>query len=126
MRRRSTLSEFASTLVLLSSLACGGSYQRAAVPEPEPDSASNVLTGTCKDYDYASRTLDVVAGVSFALRVVTFKLHENTQITVQGRTAQLADLQANTVLRIEYRVTSEGNLADRITLVLDARGMRAP
>ena len=124
MRRRFTLSQFAFTVVLLSSLACGGSYQPAAVPEPE--STSNVLTGTCKDYDYAARTLDVVAGVSFALRVVTFKLHENTQITVQGRAAQLADLQANTVLRIEYRVTSQGNLADKITLVLDARGMRAP
>ena len=125
MHRRFTLSEFASTILLLSSLACGGSYQRPAVPEPEP-TTSNVLTGTCKDYDYAARTLDVVAGVSFALRVVTFKLHENTQITVQGRAAQLADLQANTVLRIEYRVTSQGNLADKITLVLDARSMRAP
>jgi hypothetical protein len=124
MRLRFTLSEFASTVILLSSLACGGSYQPAAAPEPE--STSNVLTGTCKAYDYDARTLDVVAGVSFALRVVTFKLHENTQITVQGRTAQLADLQANTVLRVEYRVTSQGNLADKITLVLDARGMRAP
>ena len=124
MLRRSTLPEFASTLALLWLLACGGSYQPPAVPAP--DSAANVLTGTCKAYDYAARTLEVVAGVSFALREVTFKLHENTEITVQGRRARLADLQANTVLRIEYRVTSEGNLADRITLVLDARGMRAP
>ncbi len=124
MSRRLTLSAFASTLALLSLLACGGSYPRAAAPTP--DSAPNVLTGTCRDYDYAARTLDVVAGVSFALRVITFKLHENTEITVQGRRAQLTDLQANTVLRIEYRVTSQGNLADKITLVLDARGMRGP
>ena len=68
----------------------------------------------------------MVAGVSFALREVTFRLHDKTEITAQGRRAQLADLQANTVLRIEYRVTPEGNLADKITLVLDARGMRGP
>jgi len=124
MSRRLILPAFASTLALLSALACGGSYQ--AEPVPGPDSASNVVTGTCRDYDYATRTLDLVAGVSFALRVITFKLHENTEITVRGRKAQLADLQANTVLRIEYRETSQGNLADKITLVLDARGMRGP
>ena len=124
MLRRLALSEFASTLALLSSLACGSSYQRPAAPAP--DSARNVLTGTCKAYDYSARTLDVVAGVSFALREVTFRLHDNTEITAGGRKAQLADLQANTVLRIEYRVTPQGNLADRITVVLDARGMRGP
>ena len=124
MRRRLHLSEFVSTLALLSSLACGSSYQRPAAPGP--DAAPNVLTGTCKAYDYTARTLDVVAGVSFALREVTFRLHDKTEITAQGRRAQLADLQANTVLRIEYRVTPEGNLADKITLVLDARGMRGP
>ena len=56
--------------------------------------------------------------------MITFKLHENTEITVRGRRAELSELQANTVLRIEYRVTSQGNLADKITVVLDARGMR--
>lgn len=124
MRRRLIVSEFASTLFLLSSLACGGSYQRPAAPGP--DSAPNVVTGTCKAYDFTARTLDLVAGVSFALREVTFTLHDNTEITAQGRRARLTDLQANTVLRIEYRVTPQGNLADRITVVLDARGMRGP
>jgi hypothetical protein len=119
-----TLPAFASTLALLASLACGGSYQGAAVPGP--DSAPNVVTGTCRDYDLAARTLDVVTGVAFALRMITFKVHENTEITVRGRRAELADMQANTVLRIEYRVSSQGNLADKITLVLDARGLRRP
>jgi len=122
MSPRSTLPAFASTLALLSVLACGGPYQGASVPGP--DSGPNVVTGTCRDYDVGARTVDVVTGVSFALRMVTFKLHENTEIMVRGRRAELTDLQANTVLRIEYHVTSQGNLADKITMVLDARGMR--
>lgn len=122
MNPRFTLPAFGSTLALLSVLACGGPYQGASVPGP--DSGPNVLTGTCRDYDLGAGTLDVVTGVSSALRMLTFKIHENTEITVRGRRAELTDLQANTVLRIEYHVTSQGNLADKITLVLDARGMR--
>jgi hypothetical protein len=30
------------------------------------------------------------------------------------------------VVRVEYRATSQGNLADRIEVVLDATGMRGP
>jgi len=124
MRRRLTLPAFVSSLALLPLLACGGPYQGASVPGP--DSGPTVLTGTCRDYDLGARTVDVVTGVSFALRMITFKIHESTEITVRGRRAELADLQANTVLRIEYHVTSQGNLADKITMVLDARGMREP
>jgi hypothetical protein len=123
MIRRNTLPAFASTLALLAIFACGGPY-RAAPVVPGPDSGPNVVTGTCRDYDYATRSLDLVAGVSFALRMITFKLHENTEITVGRRRAELSELQANTVLRVEYRVTPQGNLADKITVVLDARGMR--
>ena len=124
MRRRVSTPAFASTLTLLAALACGGSYQ--AAPAPGPGSSPKVLTGTCRDYDVAARTVDVVSGVSLALRMITFKVHANTEITLGGRRAQLADLQANTVLRIEYRETSQGNLADKITVVLDARAMRGP
>jgi len=124
MSRRLTLPAFAASLALLPLLACGGPYQGA--PVPGPDSGPNVLTGTCRDYDFGAGTLDVVTGVSTALRMITFKIQESTEITVRGRRAELADLQANTVLRIEYHVTPQGNLADKITMVLDARGMREP
>jgi len=126
MRRGLTVSAFVSTLVLLSVLACGGSYQGSSVPGPARDAQAptSVLTGTCREYDVQARTLDVVTGTSFALRTVLFKIHSNTEITVGGRSARFTDLQANTVVRVEYRATSQGNLADKITVVLDARGMR--
>ncbi|MGH7562375.1 MAG: hypothetical protein ACRENB_15315 [Gemmatimonadales bacterium] len=120
-------SAFASTLPLACLLGCGGAY-RAPMPEPAPPAvpAPQVVTGTCRAYDVDARTLDLVTGVSVALRTIPFRIHENTEVTIGGRRASLANLRANVVVRIEYRVTSQGNLADRITVLLDARGMRSP
>jgi hypothetical protein len=126
MSRSLTPRAFSSTLAVLALLACGGSPQGAAVPAPAgPTSpARNVLTGTCKDYDLGASTMDVIAGVSFALREITFKIHENTEITIRNRRAGLSDMRSGMVLRIEYRETSQGNLADKIELVMDATGLR--
>jgi hypothetical protein len=33
-------------------------------------------------------------------------------------------MRAGMVIRIEYRVTAEGNLADKVELVMDATGLR--
>jgi len=68
--------------------------------------------------------MDVITGVSFALREITFQIHENTDITIREERAELADMRAGMVVRIEYRVTPQGNLADKIEVVLDATGMR--
>lgn len=126
MSRCLTLPAFASTLGVLSILACGGSYQAASVPGPTgPVSpAPNVVTATCKEYDVGARTMDVITGVSFALREMTFKIHEDTEITIRDQRADLADMRAGMVVRVEYRVTPQGNLADKIDVVLDATGMR--
>ena len=128
MSRGSTLPGFASTLAVLSLLACGGAYQAASVPGPTglTSSTPNVLTGTCKDYDAGNRTMDVITGVSFALREITFQLHVNTEITIRGQRAALSDLQAGLVVRIEYRTTPQAYLADKIEVVMDATGMRRP
>ena len=68
--------------------------------------------------------MGVIAGVAFALREITFTIHENTEITIRDKRAELADMRAGMVVRIEYRVTSQGNLADKIEVVLDATGLR--
>lgn len=107
---------------LVAVLACGGSYQPTTAPGPAVE--RNVVTGTCREYDYNARTLELITGVSFALRLMEFRVHGDTEITAGGRRAPLAELQANTVLRIEYRVTPQGNLADRIMVIMDARGLR--
>jgi hypothetical protein len=126
MSRGLTLLTLACTLGVLSLLACAGPYQGASVPGPAgPTSATpNVLTATCKEYDVGARTMDVITGVSFSLREITFHIHENTEITIRDERAELTDMRAGMVVRIEYRVTPQGNLADKIEVVLDATGMR--
>lgn len=126
MSRRLILPAFAPALGLFSLLACGGSYQSAATPTPARpvNQASNILTGTCKEYDVRAGTMDVISGVSFALRETTFRIHDNTEITIRDRRADLTDMRAGMVVRVEYRVTPQGNLADRIDVVMDATGMR--
>lgn len=126
MSRGLTLPCFAATLGVLSLLACGGPYQGASVPgrARSPSPTPNVLTATCKAYDVGASTMDVITGVSFALREVTFQIHENTDITIRNERAELADMRAGMVVRIVYRVTPQGNLADKIEVVLDATGMR--
>ena len=128
MSRRLIFPAFASALGLLSLLACSGSYQEASAPTPARpvSTAADVLTGTCKEYDVGARTMDVISGVSFALREVTFRIHDNTEITIRNRRADLTDMRAGMVVRVEYRVTPQGNLADRIDVVMDATGMRRP
>jgi hypothetical protein len=126
MSRGVSPSAFVSTLVLLSFLACGGARQEPSVPGPAGpvNSTSNVLTATCRSMNYAGGTMDVITGLSFALRVVTFQVDEDTEVVVRGERGGLADLAPGKVVRIQYRKTPQGNQADRIEEVLDSTEMR--
>jgi hypothetical protein len=121
MSRGVTPSAFACTLAVLSILACGGARQETSVPAPARpvNSTSNVLTATCRSMSYDSGTMDVITGLSFALRVVTFQVDEDTEVVIRGERGELADLAPGKVVRIQYRKTPQGNEADRIEEVLD-------
>jgi hypothetical protein len=73
---------------------------------------------------YDGSTMDVITGLSFSLRVVTFQVGEDTEVVIRGERGALADLAPGKVVRIHYRKTPQGNEADRIEEVLDATGMR--
>lgn len=126
MSRRVIPPAVASTLILLSFLACGGARQEASVPGPARpgNSTSSVLTATCRSMNYERGTMDVITGLSFALRVVTFQVDEDTEVMVRGERGDLADLAPGKVVRIQYRKTPQGNQADRIEEVLDPTEMR--
>ncbi len=126
MSRGFTPAALPSTIGVLAVLACGGSYREAPVPEPaRPSSPTrNVVTATCRSYNADARTMDAITGVSFALRVITFRVDENTEVRIRGERADMADLDAGRVVRIEYRITPNGNMADKIEEVLDATEMR--
>jgi hypothetical protein len=74
--------------------------------------------------DYDAGTMDAITGVSFALRVVTFQVDEDTEVVIRGERGELADLAPGKVVRIHYRKTPQGNEAERIEEVLDATEMR--
>ena len=126
MNRGVCPSGLAPTIVLLSLLACGGARQEASVPGPaRPVSApSSVLTATCRSMSYERGTMDVITGLSFALRLVTFQVDEDTEVVVGGQRGELADLAPGKVVRIQYRITPQGNQADRIEEILDSTEMR--
>jgi hypothetical protein len=73
---------------------------------------------------YDRGTMDVITGLSFALRVITFQVDEDTEVMVRGRRGALADLAPGKVVRIQYRKTPQGNQADRIEEVMDSAEMR--
>jgi hypothetical protein len=126
MSRGVTPSAFASTLAVLSLLACGGARREASAPGPARpvNTTSNVLTATCRSMSYDRGTMDVITGLSFALRVVTFQVDEDTEVMVRGRRGALGDLAPGKVVRIQYRKTPQGNQADRIEEVMDSAEMR--
>jgi hypothetical protein len=73
---------------------------------------------------YDGRTMDVITGLSFALRVVAFQVDEDTEVVIRGERGELADLGPGKVVRIHYRKTPQGNQADRIEELLDSTEMR--
>ncbi len=124
MQVRSMRQKLLAALSLFLAVGCGAGY--AAPSTGAIPSQAQVVTGTCREYDLGAGTLDIVTGVSFALRTMLFKTHDGTEILMGGRRVSLADMRANFVVQVEYRSTSQGNLADRITVLMDARGLRSP
>lgn len=123
---RGPLPSVASSLALLSFLACGGPRQETPVPKPARPAAatSHVLTATCRFMSDDGRRMDVITGLSFSLRVVTFQVDENTAVMMHGHRGELHHLAPGMVVRIHYRKTPQGNEADRIEAVLDSTQMR--
>ena len=102
------------TLLLL---ACHGC---ARPPRPETLAAPvfpRSLTATCHAVDARGRTLEVVTGVGLAFRQVRFVVEAGCRITSAGSTLTLEELDPGEVVRILYRSTGEGNVAEAIVLL---------
>ena len=95
---------------------------RWPAPARPVNSTPSVMTATCRSMSYEHGTMDVITGLSFALRVVTFRVDEDTEVVVRGERGELGDLAPGKVVRIQYRKTPQGNEADRIEEVLDPTG----
>jgi len=81
------------------------------------DATMTSVTGTVRTVDLTARTLEVITGVGHALRLVQMQVSPEGRISVEGATGQLGDLRRGDVIRVEYRETPQGNVAERIETV---------
>ena len=84
---------------------------------PEAPTPADSLTATVRVVDTRARALEVITGVGLALRLERFKVDPASEITHEGKKAALRDLKRGQVVRIQYRTTPEGKVAQAIETV---------
>lgn len=75
------------------------------------------MTGTVSNVHTEDATVQVITGIHLALRVVTFRVVADTRIQRAGESIAVEQLAPGDVVRIDYRATAEGNVADAISVV---------
>ena len=118
MARSATLLPLIWTLGVLSMpvspcSATGAPAQTSQGAQATPE----VLTVTVRALDTNARTLDVTTGVGHSLRLKKVQVGPTCQIRSSGAPAQLGDLKASKIVRIQYRKTPAGMLAEQIEII---------
>lgn len=75
------------------------------------------MTGTVSYVHTEDATVEVITGIHLALRVVAFRIIADTQIEKAGESVAIEELGPGDVVRIDYRATPEGNIADAIRVI---------
>lgn len=91
--------------------------ERPAVVYRHTAFAPDTATGTVSDVHADDATIEVITGVQFALRVLAFRVVEETRIQRSGGTIALEQLAPGDIVRVDYRATPEGNVANSIQVV---------
>jgi hypothetical protein len=105
MKRSSIWSGLILTIAILA-LAFGA---RSAPPDsapPAPPAVSSepaYLNCTVRAVDPKARTLEVITGVGYALRLYRMNVAPGSEITVSGSAAQLQNLKPGTIVRVRYQ-----------------------
>lgn len=108
-------------------LACAGSYGApGATPVATPTvwEQGDVITATCRSVDTTAKTFQVITGTGLALRLETFKVGDQTAITMDGQPIQLDGLEPGYVLRIGYETTATEHYAKRVEAFRVEKGGR--
>jgi len=72
--------------------------------------------GTVHAVQLKTRTVDVITGVGYALRIVQMRALPTTLITSEGAAVGLADLAPGDVVRMDCRRTDAGLVVDKIEI----------
>ena len=100
---------------LLSGAASAAPPSPAATPAAPLPSAT--LTATVQSVDAQARTLQVVTGVGYALRVVKLSWKEAPTVKAAATGAGMAQLKPGELVRIEYARAPEGNVVKTIEIL---------
>ena len=95
----------------------GSAAPPSPVPTPAAPLPSATLTGTVQSIDAQARTLQVVTGVGYALRVVKLSWKEAPTMRAAAAGAGMSQLKPGDLVRVEYAKAPEGNVVRTIELL---------
>jgi DNA-binding transcriptional LysR family regulator len=105
-------------LAFLSAAASPAPPAPAATPPPPlPSLPSATLTGTVQSVDARARTIEVVTGVGYALRVVKLAWEATVTLKAAAAGAGMAQLKPGDVIRVEYAKAPDRNAVRTIELL---------
>lgn len=111
----------APLLILSLAMFLPGGATSAAPPSPAATPAaagpSVTLTATVQSIDAQARTLQVVTGVGYALRVVKISWKEAPTVKAAAAGTGMAQLKPGDLVRVEYTKAPEGNVVKTIELL---------
>ena len=111
----------APLLILSLAMFLAGGATSAAPPSPAATPAaagpSVTLTATVQSIDAQARTLQVVTGVGYALRVVKISWKEAPTVKAAAAGTGMAQLKPGDLVRVEYTKAPEGNVVKTIELL---------
>ena len=100
-------------VLTLSTGMTGPRYPFVPALESEPDTLRGTVLAVKPDVGY----LDVLTGVGLALRVVHIRAVPETHVAAAGAAVSLPEIKPGDIVRVEYRVTTQGNVAEKIERV---------
>jgi hypothetical protein len=78
------------------------------------------VTGTVKTVDLSGGTLDLVTGVGYALRIQRVRLPAPLKVQGAARESTAVVLAPGSIVRVEFRTTTEETTASKVELVRPA------
>jgi hypothetical protein len=103
--------------VFLSSTARTAPPSPAATATPSAPLPSATLTATVQSIDAQARTLAVVTGVGYALRVVKLSWKVTPTVKAAAAGAGMTQVKPGDLVRVEYAKSPEGNVVRTIELL---------
>jgi hypothetical protein len=128
MKRGSIWSGLLLTLAVLA-LAFGA---RSSPPTSAPTALQTAgadpayLNCTVRAVDMKARTLEVITGVGYALRLYRMYVAPACEITVSGSAAELNDLKPGTIVRVRYQPEPAGPKAPARLIATAIETVRIP